>query len=50
MAILITQSRTGSHAGLPTAQDDAGGVIPCPDPGLSGAGSGSGSVRVGVDR
>jgi hypothetical protein len=30
MATLITQPRIGDHDDVPTAQDDAGGVIPCP--------------------
>ena len=32
MAVLITQPHVGDHADVPTAHDDAGGVIPCPDP------------------
>jgi hypothetical protein len=32
MTALITQPHIGHHPNGPTGQDEAGGVIPCPDP------------------
>jgi hypothetical protein len=32
MGALITQPQPGDYRDAPTTQEDAGGVIPCPDP------------------
>jgi hypothetical protein len=32
MVVLIAQPRIGDHPDVPSTHDDAGGVIPCPDP------------------